>query len=384
MMRAKGEGCIRKRASDGLWEGIYTVGRNEKGKLVRRSIYGKTKKEVALKLGSITNDLHTGIYISPDSITVGQWLDIWLSEYLGDVKRSTLAQYGYQVRVHIKPCLGPVILQKLSAPMIQKMYNDKLKAGLSPKSIKNLHGVLHKALQQAVLCQYLKINPTLACKLPRVEKKEMHPLHDQYVSMFLDEIKGKPYADLFLVDIFTGLREGEIIGLTWDNVDFSKGVIRVEKQLKRERQINGGNEYKFGPLKNDKTRTIIPAPVVFSVLRNVKKRQAENRMKYGTSYENPDNLVFTNELGGHLSPVSLLGCFKRRVKAIGVPETRFHDLRHTYATLSLQNGVDIKTVSANLGHATVAFTLDVYGHVTDKMMQESAARMQAYYESLSS
>lgn len=381
--RANGEGCIRKR-SDGLWEAIYTIGRNESGKLVRRSIYGKTQKEVAQKLSAITNDLHTGIYVSPDVITVGQWMDIWLDEYLGDVKGSTLAQYGYQVRVHIKPALGSLKLQKLTGPMIQKLYNDKQKSGLSPKSIKNLHGVLHKALQQAVLCQYIKNNPSLACKLPRVEKKEMHPLHDQYIPMFLEEIKGKPYADLFFIDMFTGLREGEIIGLTWDNVDFANGIIRVEKQLKRERQISGGNEYKFGSLKNDKTRIITPAPIVFSVLRNVKKTQAENRMKYGTSYENPDNLVFTTELGGHLSPVSLLGCFKRRVKAIGVPETRFHDLRHTYATLSLENGVDIKTVSANLGHATVAFTLDVYGHVTDKMMKDSADRMQAFYESLGS
>ena len=123
--------------------------------------------------------------------------------------------------------------------------------------------------------------------------------------------------------------------------------------------------------------------MLFEVLKKVRAKQAENRLKYGTAYSNEDNLVFTNEIGGHLSPVTVLGCFKRRVAAIGVPETRFHDLRHTYATISIQNNDDIKTVSENLGHATVAFTLDVYGHVTDQMRKNSADRMQAYIDSIS-
>ena len=127
---------------------------------------------------------------------------------------------------------------------------------------------------------------------------------------------------------------------------------------------------------------ITPAPVVFEVLKKVRSKQAENRLKYGSAYYNEHDLVFTNEIGGHLSPVTVLGCFKRRVAAIGVPETRFHDLRHTYATLSIQNKDDIKTVSENLGHATVAFTLDVYGHVTDQMRKDSADRMQAYIDSI--
>ena len=199
---------------------------------------------------------------------------------------------------------------------------------------------------------------------------------------FLEEIKGKQFEELFFVDIFTGLREGEIVGLTWDNVDFDNEIIHVVKQLKRKTGTT--NRYFFDTLKNGKTRIVAPAPIVFDVLRKVKKKQAENRLKYGEAYNNEMNLVFTNELGEHIGMENLWQCFKRRVAAIGLPEMRFHDLRHTYATLSIQNGDDIKTVSESLGHATVSFTLDVYGHVTDAMRKASADRMQAFIKSIGS
>ena len=182
------------------------------------------------------------------------------------------------------------------------------------------------------------------------------------------------------MDVFTGMREGEILGLTWDCIDYTKGIIHIDKQLKRKKGKN--NRYFFDTLKNGEKRVVVPAPVVFEVLRKVKKEQAENRLRYGTSYDNADNLVFTNELGSHIGVEALWQAFKRRAKAIGLPDLRFHDLRHTYATISLKNGDDIKTVSESLGHATVAFTLDVYGHVTDKMRKDSADRMQAFIDSM--
>lgn len=207
-------------------------------------------------------------------------------------------------------------------------------------------------------------------------EKEMLILQGDSLKAFLAEIKGKQYESLFFVDVFTGMREGEILGLTWDCVDFKKGIIHVDKQLKRKEGKN--NRYFFDTLKNGKKRVVVAAPIVFDVLRKVKKEQAANRLRYGTSFNNADNLVFTNELGTHIGVEALWQAFKRRAAAIGLPDLRFHDLRHTYATISLQNGDDIKTVSESLGHATVAFTLDVYGHVTDKMRKDSADRMQAF------
>lgn len=385
MKRVNGQGTIKQR-KNGLWEGQYVAGRDAQGKLIRKSIYGRNQKEVAEKVTAMTNDLNTGLYIAPEKTTFGQWLDIWHNEYLCGVKESTATQYKYHIEFNIKPYLGHVQLQKLTTPMIQKLYRKRMteasKGGktLSAKSIKNLHGVIHKALDQAVQCHYIKFNPSDACVLPRVEKKEMKVLKDEYLGKFLAEIKGKMYEELFFVDVFTGMREGEIIGLTWDCVDFDNGIIRIVKQLKRKKGTN--NNYFFDTLKNGKTRSVVPAPVVFDVLKKVRKEQAANKLRYGPSYDNRDNLVFTNEIGQHIGVEALWQAFKRRAAAIGLPDLRFHDLRHSYATISLQNGDDIKTVSESLGHATVAFTLDIYGHVTDKMKRDSADRMQRFIDSI--
>ncbi len=381
MKRPNGEGTIRKR-KNGTWEGKYVAGRDKDGKLIRHSVYGRTQGEVSKKLTALTNDLNTGLYVAPDQITVQQWFDLWISEYLGNVKEATKAQYEYQKRVHIVPELGKIQLQKLTAPMIQRFYNKKLAGGLSPKSIKNLHGIMHRSLNQAVLCQYLKVNPCLACQLPRVEKKEMKTITGDNLKAFLAEIKGKPFDDELFFAVFTGMREAEIVGLSWDCVDFDKQIIRVVKQLKRERKYSGKNEYVFDTLKNGKTRIVSPAPAVFNLLKKVKSKQAENKLKSRNCFRNEYNLVFTDELGNHISTSTMYHAFKARVTAIGLPDIRFHDLRHSFATISLENGDDIKTVSENLGHATVAFTLDVYGHVTDKMRKDSADRMQKYIDSV--
>lgn len=382
--RAHGEGTIRQR-KDGSWEGRYYIGDNS-GRPIQGSVYGKTKKIVAEKLAAKANDKRLGINMKPEQMTFGDWLDIWCAEYMDGIKDSTKTQYKYHIDFNIKPFLGDCRLHKLTAPMIQKLYHTRMQDApeggkkLSAKSIKNLHGVIHKALEKAVQCHYIRFNPCDACELPRIEKRSMLVMDKDKLKMFLKEIQGKRYEYLFFVDVFTGMREGEIAGLTWDCVDFDKGLIHVKKQLKRK---NGkGNRYFFDSLKNGKTRVVAPASVVFDVLRMVRKEQSENKLKYGSSYENKDNLVFTNELGGHIGIEALWQAFKKRASAIGMPDLRFHDLRHTYATISLLNGDDIKTVSENLGHATVAFTLDVYGHVTDSMRKASSDRMQNFFESL--
>ena len=196
----------------------------------------------------------------------------------------------------------------------------------------------------------------------------------------LETINGHKFENVYRVDLFTGLRQGEILGLTWDNVDFKNGIITVSQQLQKE-HVTGG-QYGLVSNKNDRIRRLKPAGFVMEILKKQKVKQCEDQLKAGEFWNNEWNLVFTNEIGQHLCISTVYKNFKKIMAKIGLPETRFHDMRHTYAMLSLQNGDDIKTVQYNVGHATAAFTLDVYGHVSQRMQQESADRMQDYFEGL--
>lgn len=377
---AKGGGTIRQRP-DGRWEARFTVGRDPgTGKQVQRSVYGATQKEVRQKLAQITAAIDNGTYTAPSKMTVGQWLDIWTAEYLNHVRPRTVEAYQCQIKNHIRPALGAIRLEELNAHTVQSFYNGLGKPlgdkpGLSAKSIKNIHGILHKAIQQAVTVGYLKFNPADACTLPRVERKELKPLDEDATARFIEAVKGHRYETVFLVTLFTGMREGEVLGLTWDCVDFDRGTVTINKQL--QKTTGGGSVYILSPTKNGRGRVIAPAPFVMGLLREQQRRQAEWRLKAGPAWED-SGLVFTNEAGGHLSHHTVYHNFKLVVASIGMPEVRFHDLRHSFAVASIRSGDDIKTVQGNLGHATAAFTLDVYGHVTEQMKQASAQRMEGY------
>ena len=389
---AAGNGTIRKKTimrkgkQYTYWEARYTEGIDPgTGKQIQRSITGKTQKEVSQKLKAVTTSIDDGTYTTPSKMTVGQWLDIWTAEYLGAVKPRTVDSYKSNVKNHIKPGLGALKLDSLNAHMIQSFYNGlgeekNSKAGVSPKTVKNIHGVLHKALQQAVANGYIRFNPTDACILPKITKKEIQPLNEDQIASFLQAIKGHRFEALFIVTLFTGMREGEALGLLWDCVNLEKGTITVNKQLQKIRSSQG--EYTLAPTKNGKGRSITVAPSIIKVLRNVKKTQLEHRLRYGACWEDT-GYVFTDELGHHLKHQTVYLDFKKIMEQIDSPNTRFHDLRHSYAVASIRSGDDIKTVQENLGHATAAFTLDVYGHVTERMKKESADRMEQFIKTVS-
>lgn len=379
--RANGEGNIRKR-SDGLWEARYSMGTNPgNGKPIRKSVYGKTAAEVRKKLTACTHELDSGTYLEPAKMSISKWLDTWLEEYTKNLKPYTLRNYKSQVENHIKPFIGSVKVADLSSDMIQRMYNRlATECSLSPKTIRNIHGILHSAMGTLVDIEQLRVNPCAACKkrLPKVEKKEqLDSLADDDLTKFLDVIKGSPYENVFLVAVFTGLRQGELLGLRWSSIDFEAGSITVDKQLYMP---DKGGEYSLEPLKNRKSRTIWPAQFVLNVLRSERAKQRANRLLAGSLWDEgalPD-LVFTNEVGRHLSHKTVYKQFKQAVAKSGVPAIRFHDMRHSYAVASLRSGDDVKTVQENLGHATAAFTLDQYAFVTKAMKKESADRMDRF------
>lgn len=376
---ANGEGSIRQRP-DGSWEGRVTVGFHPKtGKQIRRSFYGKTKREVIQKISQANIDVANQAYIAPSKLTVGAWLDLWVKTYLGNVKASTVATYKQRVKAYLKPALGKYKLTTLKPPQIQALYHELSKT-LSPKTIKAVHGVLHKALQQAVESEYIKSNPANNRVLPRIEKPQINPLDSTEISAFLDAIKGHRYENLYKVAIFTGMRLGELLGLLWDHVDLKAGKITVEQQLLRPRQK--GETFQLGPLKNDKPRTIIPAPYVIDTLKAQKVAQLQQRLRAGSLWSESPAFVFTDELGDHASYTKPNIHLKTILNQLGIQQRRFHDLRHTYAVASLRAGDDIKTVQENLGHHTAAFTLDTYGYVTTEMRQDSAGRMQAFIDNI--
>ena len=373
---ASGNGSIRQR-SDGTWEArCYVNGK-------RKSFYAEKQTEVLKKMREAMKMQDDGLIFEPTRVSLSHWLDIWLEEYVKPSNKPlTYSTYKSSIDSRIKQYLGKIKLTALNATQIQSFYNSLFRNdNLSPKTIKNMHGILHKALQQAIRLRYIGFNPCDSCTLPRIEKNEIKPLTEKEIEMFLQEIKkGEPLKDLFTVALFTGMREGEICGLSWKDVDFKSGTITVRQQLCKEK-TKGGSFY-IATTKNSKARTLTVAPFVIDILLQVKKEQFKNSLLVGSDWQNKFDLVFTNELGKHVVPQTANKRFKSIARKIGRADARFHDLRHTYAVTSLQEGDSVKTVQENLGHATASFTLDVYGHVSEKMKKESAMRMQAYFDKI--
>lgn len=379
---AAGGGSIRQR-SDGRWEARVTIGTNPgTGKPIRRSIYGSTQAEVRKEMTAILREVDRGTYLTPQKITVGQWLDEWLDTFaVTKVKPLTYQSYAATIRNHLKPAFGAVPLQSLKGSHIQQLYNRMLEKGLSAKTVINVGAVLRKALSVALKQGVIISNPCDAAELPKAMRKEIRPLTDAEIPLFLKQIENHQFRNAYALCIFAGLREGECLGLSWKQVDFEKGRITISQQLQKTK--GGHVSYCIADsTKGGKSRTIEPPPICFDYLREEKRKQTENRLKAGELWSNEWDLVFTTETGRYVEIETFYRNFKRIASAIGRPDARVHDLRHTAATVAIASGADIKSVQSLLGHATAAFTLDVYAHTSEAMMKDTANRIQSYYDNL--
>ncbi len=386
--RSNGEGTIRKR-KNGTWEARITVFDPQTGKVKYKCVYGKTQKEAKAKMEELqkekedTNASLSPSEISPADVTLDEWLDTWLSDYLSDVKNGTLVSYKSLADNHIRPGLGNFKLKNLRPPIIQKFYNNLRKKNLSSKYIKNIHGCLHQALDMAVNLEYLDKNYTSVCTIPKVTQQEVNPLTETEQKILFASMKGEEYEYMFITDIFTGLRCGELIGLTWDCIDFEKGIIYVKRQIVQIRERHA--QYEWGTLKNGKTRIIAPAPFVMEVLKKQQEKQKQMKSEAGSLWKEEkdfQNLVFTHKDGSHLSQPTVWKQFQKLLNKAGLEHHRVHDLRHTFAVNSLRAGDDIKTLQENMGHFSASFTLDRYGHVSEEMRKASSNRMQAFIENM--
>ena len=390
---AQGSGTIRKKTVERngkkyvFWEARLTVGYDAgTGKQIQRSFSGKTQKEVREKMQAVAVELNNGTYKDPSKMTVGEWLSIWQEEYLGNTKPHTRKSYAGVIKNHILPAVGAVKLSALTPMHVQKLINGikrkrKTKGdAVNPKTTKNVHGVLHSALQQAYLCGYIRANPADRVILPKRSKAEVSVLEEQSLVEFLKMTEGHQFQYLYLVDLFTGMRQSELIGLQWGDIDFETKTLHVKRQLQYLGKAHGG--YQYTTPKNNKSRIIVLPDRAVAALRHQRAKQNEMRLAVGEAWNNPDDLVFTNELGEHLKHDLVYRHLKRIFASMGVPNLRFHDLRHTYAVLSLRSGCDIKTVQENLGHYAAAFTLDTYAHVTEQMRREGADKINQFVEKI--
>ena len=379
---ANNAGTIRQRP-DGRWEGRITVGINPAtGKPLRRSIYGNSQAAVRKKMTAITKALDDGSYQTPSKMKAGEWFDTCLETYWKNkVKPLTYQSYEGIIKNHIKPYIGGMELQSVRGVHIQKIFNKMTAAGSSGKTVKNVSAIMHKAFSIAIKQGYIVSNPVDAAELPQAVKHEIKPLTDEEIPLFLAAIDESPYRNAYALCLFAGLREAECMGLSWKQVDFKKKTITVSQQLQKNK--TGDKSYFIArTTKSGKARTIKPPDIAFQYLKDEQTKQIGNRLRAGKAWSNPDDLVFTDDLGGHYKLFTFYSRFKKIAASIGRPDARPHDLRHSCATIALAAGADVKSVQSLLGHATASFTLNVYAHTTEKMMQDTANRMQSYYDNL--
>ena len=370
--RANGEGSIRKR-KDGRWEGRYTAGHDPAtGKQIFKNVLGKTQAEVKDKLKKALVEAGQIDFTKSGKYTVGTWMDEWFENVAKiKVRPSSHQTYRGYIDNHIKPNIGNIPLEKLTTMDLQKLYRTLLTkgrverieaenqpSGLSAKTVRNINQVISSALDLAVAQKIIPSNPTDACELPKVEHREMQTIPEEQLQAFLAEAKATGVYEMYYIELATGLRRGELLGLKWQDIDWKNGIIRVRRQIAR---VDG--QIVEAPLKTKNSyRTVTISPQAIEVL---KRQRAKTHDQY----------VFPSPNGGPISPDSVNNMLNRVLARAGIPKVRFHDLRHTFATIALQNGVDIKTVSGMLGHFSAGFTLDTYAHVTTSAQKEAAQTM---------
>lgn len=387
--RANNEGNIRQR-SDGRWEARATGGVDYRtGKPKRISVYGKTKSEVVRKLRELEYSIHNQKAIDPTSTTLVDWLTYWLETYKkSNIKQSTYVSYRTYIDKHVAVGFPLMKLKDLTTRNLQEFYMYKLQVeGLSAKTVINIHRCLHEAMKQAVLEHYIPFNPSDAVVLPKQEKPEIEILTLEEQTRLIQTSYRFRYGIFIRLTLTTGLRLGEVLGLKWENIDFRSGVLYVRQTLNRLEKIdyNGTGTKTEIVMQTPKTknslRSIPLLPFMIKELQDWRNVQISDKLQAGTAYQDM-GMVVTNPFGGYIEPKTFKDYYNKMLESANIGHYTFHALRHTFCTRALENDMDAKTVSTIMGHYSVAFTLDVYGHVLDSHKREEMMKMRDIFTNI--
>lgn len=368
--RPSGDGMVRKR-DDGRWEGRIVIGHKENGLPIYKSVLSKSQKELTAKLNQL-KEVYKGADLTEDcNMTLSEWLDRWMDIIISlSARESTILNYRKYIKNHIVPYLGDKKISLITTSDIQKMYTKLKNEGrvhpkpdgskeLAGATVRSVHAVLHEAMEMAVSQRIIIRNPTVGTVLPKVVPKPINPFNTEQLDKFLSAIQNEPeWHDLFYMEVTTGLRRGEVCGLKWSDFDADSGSIKVSRTVTPAPH----GLFKIGDTKTENgMRTIILVP---STLEMLKERQKSAVSQW----------IFPNFFLPDLpiNPHSAYTKFKSILKKYGLPDIRFHDLRHTFATQAVFTGINPKVLSDILGHADASFTLDRYAHVTADMQEKAS------------
>jgi len=372
--RGQNEGSIRKR-KDGKWEARVTIGIDPDGKQRRKSLYGKTRQEVAIKMADLLNELHNGTLVDPTNITVAGWLDEWMREYKKlHLKQTTYINYVGHINNQINPILAKYKLIDLRIDTIQKFVNELVKRDLSIGTVQGALKVFKGAIRQAFILGMIPKNVTTGVIVPKYEKEPRKAFTPEQRDSFIDIAKDTVHGEVFILKLFTGMRIGELLALRWADVDFEKTYLHVNSTLNLTTDPDDPESkwhLSFGtPKTRSSIRTIPLISSAIKLLQRIRGKQAEIRLRLGAGYEDND-LVFSTGLGKPLNPRNMQRTFQRICRKADLQGFTPHSLRHTFATLGYAQGIDLKVLQEILGHANINETANTYTHVgIDTIRQE--------------
>ncbi len=371
--RGNGEGSIYRRKEDGKWVASLTL---ENGK--RKVFYGKTRKEVKEKLTTALHEQQQGTLVTAGPQTVEQYLTDWLENtHKRLVRPRTYERYREAVYQHLIPALGHYQLQKLAVQHMQTFYTQKENEGLAPATIIYYHSVLHNALNVAVKRGLIARNVCDLASPPRRVRHEIQPLTAEQAQNLLVALHGHRWEALYTLALATGLRRGEILGLKWQDINFAAGTLQVRRILSRVPTLAANREHVYveaEPKTKQSRRSVVIAPLALQSLVQHRTRQLEARQQAGLAWQDHD-YVFCTSIGTHLNPNHVVEELKKLLHKAGLPDIRFHDLRHSAATLLLTAKIHPKVVQEILGHTQISTTMDIYSHVLPGLQEDAMGKL---------